>query len=113
MNFSLLKDKKGFEHLDIPKAYHPFIFGPFNEVVNQIKKETGARINIPPPSVNKDELTIAGEKEAVALAKEKILKIYEEKVSTHIGIFSYLLPGIKIKLLKIHLIHFQENRTKN
>ena len=73
-----------FERLDIPKVYHPFIFGPFNETVNQIKNETGARINIPPPSVNKNELTIAGEKEAVALAKDKIMKIYEERVSDDI-----------------------------
>lgn len=70
-----------FERLDIPKVYHPFIFGPFNETVNQIKNDTGARINIPPPSVMKNELTIAGEKEAVALAKERVLKIYEERVS--------------------------------
>ncbi|KFM62860.1 Vigilin, partial [Stegodyphus mimosarum] len=71
--------KLAFERLDIPKVYHPFIFGPFNEVVNQITSETGARINIPPPSVMKNELTVAGEKEAVAQAKEKILQIYEER----------------------------------
>ncbi|GBM34136.1 Vigilin [Araneus ventricosus] len=41
--------------------YHPFIFGPFNETLNQIINETG-RVNIPPTSVMKDELTIAGEK---------------------------------------------------
>ncbi|GFS76295.1 vigilin [Nephila pilipes] len=46
--------------------YHPFIIGPFNETVNQIIKETKIRINIPPASVMKNELTIAGEKEAVA-----------------------------------------------
>lgn len=77
----IFQGKLAFERLDIPKVYHPFLFGPFNETVNQIKNETGARINIPPPSVNKNELTITGEKEAVALAKEKIMNIYEERVS--------------------------------
>ncbi|XP_054712100.1 vigilin-like [Uloborus diversus] len=71
--------KQGFERLNISKAYHPFICGPFNENVNRIAQETGARINIPPPSAMKDELTIAGEKEAVAQAKDRILAIYEER----------------------------------
>ena len=42
--------------------------------------ETSAKINIPPLSVQKDEITISGDKEAVAVAKEKILMIYKEKV---------------------------------
>lgn len=71
--------KLAFERLDIPKIYHSFISGPFQETVNQILNETGARINIPPPSVIKDEITIAGEKEAVAQAKERVLRIYEDK----------------------------------
>uniref|UniRef100_A0A1W7R994 Vigilin n=1 Tax=Hadrurus spadix TaxID=141984 RepID=A0A1W7R994_9SCOR len=71
--------KMAFERISIPKIFHPFILGPFNSTINQLATETGARINMPPPSVQKDELTIAGEKEAVAKAKECILKIYEEK----------------------------------
>jgi hypothetical protein len=46
--------------------------------------ETGAKINIPPPSVHKDEITISGEKEGVAIAKEKILSIYKDKVGISI-----------------------------
>lgn len=42
-------------------------------------EQTGARINIPPPSAQKDEITIAGEKDGVATAKETIMAIYEEK----------------------------------
>lgn len=60
--------------------YHPFISGPHGEFVNQLTNMTGARIRIPPPVVNKDEIIISGEKEGVAMAKEHILKIYEEKV---------------------------------
>ena len=43
-------------------------------------QETGARINVPPPSVNKTEIVITGEKEQVALAVALIKKVYEEKV---------------------------------
>lgn len=71
--------KLAFERVNIPKTYHPFICGAHNENVTRIASETGARINIPPPSVMKDELTIAGEKEGVAKAKEIIMKIYEDK----------------------------------
>ena len=53
--------------------------------------ETGTKINIPPPSVQKDEITISGEKEGVAIAKEKILRIYKEKVSQ---LFSRILQPL-------------------
>ncbi|EDO37476.1 predicted protein [Nematostella vectensis] len=71
--------KLAFERLAIPKTFHPFISGPNNETANRIKEQTGAAINIPPPSVNKDELTVAGEKDGVAQAKAMILEIYEDK----------------------------------
>ena len=47
--------------------------------MNEIMTRTQARINIPPPSVNKDELTVAGEKEGVQTAVQMITRIYEEK----------------------------------
>ena len=40
---------------------------------------TGARINIPPPSVYKDELTVAGDKDGVKKAVQMIMEIYHEK----------------------------------
>lgn len=43
-------------------------------------EQTGAVINIPPPSMQKDEMTVAGEKEGVAAAVKMITSIYEEKV---------------------------------
>lgn len=42
--------------------------------------ENSIRVNIPPLSVQKDEITIAGEKEAVMAAKERIQSIYQEMV---------------------------------
>ena len=38
------------------------------------------RINVPPPSVMKDEIVVSGEKEGVMKAKDTIMKILEEKV---------------------------------
>jgi len=44
-------------------------------------ERTNSRINIPPPSVAKDELTIAGEKEGVSIAEREIKQICETRVS--------------------------------
>ncbi|CAG9761158.1 unnamed protein product [Ceutorhynchus assimilis] len=82
------QSKKAQERLNIPKIYHPFIVGPFSENLNQLIAETGARINVPPPSVNKDEIFIAGEKDGVAAAKAKIEEIYKlmEKKCTTVSV---------------------------
>lgn len=74
--FSYLQAKLAFERLKIEHVYHPFIAGAN---ASKIMEQTGARINIPPPSAQKDEITIAGEKDGVATAKETIMAIYEEK----------------------------------
>lgn len=68
------------ERVNIEKVYHPFITGAYNKLVGEMMHETGARINVPPPSVNKTEIVITGEKEQVALAMAMIKKIFEEKV---------------------------------
>lgn len=66
------------ERVEIPKIFHPFITGANNEKVNALMEETGVKVHIPPPSVMKDEISIAGEKQGVQVAKERILQIYEE-----------------------------------
>lgn len=66
------------ERVEIPKIYHPFITGANNEKVNALMEETGVKVHIPPPSVMKDEISIAGEKQGVQTAKERILQIFEE-----------------------------------
>jgi polyribonucleotide nucleotidyltransferase len=67
------------ERVSIPKIYHPFICGPFNSTLEQIMKESGAKVSVPPPSVNKEEISITGEKDAVLKAKDRILRIYNDK----------------------------------
>merc|ERR1711970_25660 len=74
------QSKQAFERLEVPKIYHPFIQGPSNEYINKmIADHPGVRINIPPLSVQKDELSIAGEKDGVMAVKEKIMQIWKEK----------------------------------
>ncbi|XP_034712260.1 vigilin [Etheostoma cragini] len=73
------QDKRAVERLSLEKAFHPFIAGPHNRLVQELSQETGARISIPPPSLPKDEIVITGEKEAVALALCRIRAIYDDK----------------------------------
>uniref|UniRef100_A0A7N9AQW5 Vigilin n=1 Tax=Mastacembelus armatus TaxID=205130 RepID=A0A7N9AQW5_9TELE len=73
------QDKRAVERLSLEKAFHPFIAGVHNRLVQELSQETGARISIPPPSLPKDEIVITGEKEAVALAVNRIRAIYDDK----------------------------------
>lgn len=52
-------------------------------------KETGVKIHVPPPSVNRDEITIAGDKEGVQSAIEKINQVYSKMVSIKNLVISY------------------------
>lgn len=74
------QDRRAVERLEVDKAFHPFIAGPYNRLVGEIMQETGTRINIPPPSVNRTEIVFTGEKEQLAQAVARVKKIYEEKV---------------------------------
>lgn len=80
------------ERVNIEKVYHPFVTGAYNKLVAELMLETGARINVPPPSVNKTEIVITGEKEQVALAIAMIKKIFDEKVCQCILFIYYLGP---------------------
>lgn len=70
--------KKSTDRISVPKIYHPFIVGPYNDNLNKIQEETGAKVNVPPQSMQKDEIVITGEKDAVAAAKAKVEAIYKE-----------------------------------
>lgn len=72
------QSKKAFERVHVPKIYHPFVLGPYNQQLTLMVEETGARINVPPQSVLKDEIIITGDKEGVLKAKTTIEKIYRE-----------------------------------
>ena len=75
-----MQAKVASEHISVDKKYHPFINGPEGKRVKKIAEQTGARINVPPASVMKDEIVITGEKDGVAKAAATIRAIYEELV---------------------------------
>jgi spore maturation protein SpmB len=72
-------------------------------------KETGVKIHVPPPSVNRDEITIAGDKEGVQMAIEKIKNIYAIMVYINmyfnpiINYFNYVLNVCRYSLKCITL----------
>ena len=78
--FYLFQSKLAFERLHVQKVYHPFVCGPNNITIKQLMEETGAKINVPPPSVQQDEIVVSGEKEGVLKCKATIMGVYEEKV---------------------------------
>lgn len=89
------QSKQSYEVLSIPKIFHPFINGPNNENVKKMLADhPNVRINIPPLSVNKDELSVAGETEGVQAVKGKIMKLFKDIVS--------LLKEIRRCLFQLH-----------
>lgn len=68
------------ERIRVEKEYHPFICGPNNREVAKLMADNGVKINVPPLSVMKDEITVSGEKEGVRIAAQRIRQVYEEKV---------------------------------
>ncbi|XP_035908442.1 vigilin [Anopheles stephensi] len=82
------QSRKAFERFNVPKIYHPFILGAYGENLAKMMEETGAKINVPPQSVQKDEIMITGEKEGVLAAKARIEAIYKEmeKKCTSVGV---------------------------
>lgn len=66
--------KLAFERLEVEKKFHPFI----NSQAKALSDQTGTRIHIPPPSVDRADITVAGEKEGVAKAVAAIKELYEE-----------------------------------
>merc|ERR1719412_2365659 len=73
------QSKQSYEVLSIPKIFHPFITGPNNvNIKNFTEKHPSVRVNIPPLSVMKDELSVAGETEGVQAVKAEIMKMFKD-----------------------------------
>jgi len=73
------QSKQAFEKIMVPKIYHPFVEGANRiNINNMMEKYPGVRINIPPLSVMKDDISIAGEKEGVLAVKATILQISKD-----------------------------------
>lgn len=65
----------------VPKTFHPFVCGGNNATIAALMAEYGVRINVPPISVMKDEITITGEKEAITKVRDIIAKTSKDMVS--------------------------------
>ena len=81
--FSPPQSKQALEVVQIDKMYHPFIRGPSSETEKRLLSDfrPGAcRINIPPLSVAKNEISVAGEKEAVVAVVAAIKKMHVDMV---------------------------------
>ena len=73
------------------KIYHPFINGPNGDYVKQMLMDyPDVRINIPPLSVMKDELSVAGEKNGVMSVVEKIKEISKVLVRSLSSLINYI-----------------------
>ena len=76
------QSKQSYEVLHIPKIFHPFISGPNGDNIKKMTADhPNVRINIPPLSIMKDELSVAGETEGVNAVKNIIMQLYQDIVS--------------------------------
>lgn len=72
------KSKQGVERLQIPRMYHPFVRGPYDNVVRGLEQEHTVRIRL---GREEDEITVTGDKENVARARDAIMAIYNDRQS--------------------------------
>lgn len=93
------QSKSGFERMLIPKLFHPWIRGNNNEVMNEISARTGAKINIPPAQIEKDEIAVSGEKERVEVACAEIQRIYADKLKAGITKLAIQITKSQHKLI--------------
>lgn len=91
--------KTGYERLNIPKLYHPWIKGFNNEIVNEIINRSGAKINIPPLYNEKDEIAVSGDKDKVDAAVAEINRIYAQKSKQNVNKLAIQIAKSQHKLI--------------
>lgn len=65
------------ERVNIPQTRHRMIIGKGGAEIERLRKETGCRIAVPPVYKTSDVVELSGTADAVAKAKEAILKIVD------------------------------------
>lgn len=78
------QSKTSVERLNIPKLYHPWLRGTNNEIATDIATRTGAKVNIPPAMVEKDEIVVSGDREKVEAAVQELKRIYAAKAKLNV-----------------------------
>ncbi|CAF0938862.1 unnamed protein product [Adineta ricciae] len=77
-----IQANKGYERLNVPYLYHPWIR---YQLVNDLQKQLKVTIDLPPPIKQTDEISIRGEREPVEQAKTRIMQFFhnmEGKIMT-------------------------------
>lgn len=93
------QSKTAYEKLNIPKLYHPWIRGFNNEIANDISNRSGAKINIPPPQIDKDEIAVSGDREKVEAAVAEINGIYAQKSKQNVTKLAIQITKSQHKLI--------------
>jgi len=69
------------EKIDIPKMYHPFVSGAYNETKSKIESEIGnVTIHIPPNNKDISEITVVGDKNGVQTCIACIQNLIDAKI---------------------------------
>lgn len=93
------ESKQSVERLSIPKLYHPWLRGVNNEIAADISARTGAKVNVPPAIVDKDEIVVSGEREKVEAACAEIRRIYENKLRSNVKQIALQISKSQHKLI--------------
>eukprot|EP00081_Caenorhabditis_elegans_P004496 NP_001129807.1 ViGiLN homolog [Caenorhabditis elegans] len=71
--------KLATEHIVCPKNLVAFVRGPKNETYDRLTQNNGVKINIPPPHVTNEVISVTGEKDGVLRVAAEIRQIIESK----------------------------------
>lgn len=80
--------------IEVDKKYHPFIAGGHNKIKQKIEQACGnVTIHIPPSNkADATEISVVGEKEAVARAVEMVKSIYDLKLKANVEEVKFHIP---------------------
>jgi predicted RNA-binding protein Jag len=93
--------KTSIERLEIPKLYHPWIRGFNNELSNDLAQKYGGnvKINIPPPTLDKDEIVVSGDRDKVELVSAELRRIQQQKSRLNITKLAIQITKSQHKLI--------------
>ncbi|VDD84192.1 unnamed protein product [Mesocestoides corti] len=68
--------QQGTERISVPKIFLPFIYGPYNRTITELKERTNTKITIPSTDSSNCDIIITGKKDDVKKALTEINNIY-------------------------------------
>jgi hypothetical protein len=71
--------KQATESINIPRNIFPWVRGPGNTNLDDLQSQYNVKINIPPPSSDKENIVVSGERDGVYKVVDVLKKIYESK----------------------------------